>query len=106
MVAARKNYLLFGCLKNGHRFTLPIDYIANRCGYVLTFPQPTRTPVSCPPFAVGLIYIELIQTTAGVALETVHDLFRPRFGSDNHMNMTGPDVGGQQTPTANRTDFL
>jgi hypothetical protein len=83
---------------NRHRLPLSLNHITNSCGNLLPIPQPTRTAMSRPPFAIWPLRTNVAQLPACVRLEISHHLLRLGVRFHHYMDVVGPHMRRQQRP--------
>src|SRR5450631_3509953 len=77
-------------------------------GSLAAHPDPSRAIACFPgaPSAFARIHRGLTgQTSAGIRLEIVHNLFGAYLSFHDCVHTIGPHMGGQEAPTTVRTDF-
>lgn len=83
---------------NRHRLPLSLNHITNGCGNLRTIPQPTRTSMPRPTFAIWPLRAKVAQLPAWVRLEVSHYLLRLRVRFHHNVDVVGPDMRRQKRP--------
>jgi hypothetical protein len=88
-----------------HRLALLLNNLSNCRGNIITIPQPTRTSVPRPAFAIRPLLTSLAQLPARVRLETSHNLLRLCVRFHHHVDVIRPYMRCEKRPLSMRTNL-
>jgi hypothetical protein len=74
---------------------LLVDNVSNGIANVLILEEPSSAAMARPALAIGFIASCLIQRSARVRFESVHDSLWPYLGFDDYVHMIRPNVSGE-----------